>query len=170
MKGRTFMVLGLAALGGAAFIKSQNKPTETELVRVYALAMSPTMVNVGELEWASALLRSRGWVGQADMVDMKIQALRAAPVRPTAPGPGLIPGHHYTAKIQLTGLEAAFGGSSDVKAGVEKAIGMPVEVESLGSGAYLASGTWSGLAMPYPVPLPDRVQWIRDDTSGEVIT
>ena len=99
---------------------------------------------------------------------MKWQALRAAPTAVRAPT-GFMQGHHYTGRVQLTGLEALFAGTSDVEKAAREAIGMPVTVESLGSGAYLVSGTWTGAPMPYPVPLPDRVQWIRDDTTGEIV-
>jgi hypothetical protein len=168
MKNRSLIVLGLAALGGAAFLKSQNTPTSGELDRVYQLAMSPTMQSVAELQWASALLRSHGRSGQADLVDMKWQAIKASPVPVSVPA-GFVTGHHYTGRVQLSGLEAAFASTSDVAKGVQEAIGMPVTVESLGSGAYLVSGVWTGAPAPYPVPLPDHVQWIRDDTTGEVL-
>lgn len=159
-------LLVAALVGGLLFLK--RGPSEAELDRVYALAMSPTMQSPGELAWASALLRSHGRIGQADLVDMKVQAIRASPV-PVALPAGFVPGHRYSARVQLSGLEAALAGSSDVAKGAQDAIGMPVTVESLGSGAYLISGTWSGVPTPYPVPLPDRVQWIRDDTTGEVV-
>jgi hypothetical protein len=159
------LVAGL--LGGLYLAKS--KPSEAELDRTYALAMSPTMQNVGELQWASALLRTHGRAPQADMVDLKIGALKQRTVVTAPPQVGFQTGHHYTGRVQLSGLEAVFAGVSDVQNGATTAIGMPVTVESLGSGAYLVSGTWTGPAAPYPTPLPDRVQWIRDDTTGEVI-
>ncbi len=154
-------------LGGLLVWK--HGPSSAELDRVYSLAMSPTMLSIPELQWASALLRSHGRVGQADAVDIKWQALRAAPAAARVPM-GFVTGHHYTGRVQLSGLEALFAGTSDVEKGAREAIGMPVQVESLGSGAYLISGTWTGLPMPYPAPLPERVVWIRDDTTGETIS
>jgi hypothetical protein len=167
MRAPVLAGLLVAALVGVLLVLKRG-PSETELDRVYRLAMSGTMQSPGELAWASALLRAHGRVGQANMVDLKVAAIRAAPVPVSLPA-GFVPGHHYSGRVQLSGLEAAFAGVSDASRGVEQAIGMPVQVESLGSGAYLVSGIWSGVATPYPVPLPDRVEWIRDDTTGEVV-
>ena len=157
-------------LGGLLVVK--HGPTSAELDRVYTLAMSPTMQSVAELQWASALLRSHGRSGQADMVDMKWQAVKArapALAASSVPAAGFLTGHHYTGRAQLSWLENLVVGTSDIARGVEKATGVPVTVESLGSGAYLVSGVWTNAPTPYPVPLPDRVVWIRDDTTGEII-
>ena len=58
-------LLVLTLMGGLLALK--HGPSSTELDRVYTLAMSPTMQSVPELQWASALLRSHGRLGQADM-------------------------------------------------------------------------------------------------------
>lgn len=166
------IIVGTIVVSGLYLVWQMNgsRTSSAELDRVYALAMNSTMQSVPELQWASALLRSHGRVGQADAIDTKITAIKAAPAASSVPTAGFQTGHHYTGRVQLSRLEALFAGSSDVKSAADKAIGMPVAVQSLGSGAYLISGVWTGAPMPYPVPLPDRVVWIRDDTTGEQIT
>jgi len=165
------ILIGATVLSGLYLVFRMNgsKPSSAQLDRVYAMAMSPNMQKPSELEWASATLRSNGRVGQADAVDMKATAIKASPTPVVAP-PGFVTGHTYTGRIQLSGIEATFASAGAVESAVRDQIGLPVKAENIGSGAWLITGVWTIQPMPYPLPLPDKVKWIRDDTTGEVTT
>lgn len=77
---------------------------------------------------------------------------------------GFEPGHHYTAQITLSGIQAAFAGAADVAAAVADATGMPVTATKTDTpNQYLARGIWTAPEAPFPDPLPPGVDWIRDD-------
>ena len=71
------------------------------------------------------------------------------------------PGHSYSAKLRLSGLQQMLAGESDVKEQIEASTGMTVEVEQIRSGYFLVTGVFHGEA-PYTVELPEEVDYIND--------